>query len=165
MFKFNNYMYIWLFIMLFNLSAFAQAESSAIKNLSQKADVIVTGKVTEKESSWNASKTRIYTKTTIQVDEYLKGTSNENTVQITSRGGEVGDVGELYTHMPRFDNDEEVLVFLKRDGSSTEYKVLNGEEGKISVIEDPNTREKVTHSSVRVKDLKSQIRNYVKDQQ
>ena len=112
-----------------------------IKNLSEGADLILTGKVIQKESSWNASKTRIYTKATLQVDEMLKGNNNANDVEVNYPGGEVGDVGELYTHMPQFEDNEEVLVFLIKDEKSNEYKVLNGQEGKITVIEDEKTNE------------------------
>ena len=41
--------------------------------LSKGADVIITGKVTQQSSSWNDDNTRIYTKATIEVEEYLKG--------------------------------------------------------------------------------------------
>jgi hypothetical protein len=135
-----------------------------IKNLSKRADVILTGKVTEKKSSWNETKTRIYTKATVQVEEYLKGNSNGNYVEITYPGGEVGDVGELYTHMPQFEDNEEVLVFLKKDGKNGGYKVLNGEEGKITVLSDAKTKEKVTSSNLRIKDLKSQIKSFINEQ-
>jgi hypothetical protein len=156
-------MYLWLIFSVFNLSSFAQSESLVIKNLSKKADVILTGKVKEKESSWNASKTRIYTKTTVQVEEYLKGNNTETTIQITYPGGEVGNVGELYTHMPTFDYEEEVLVFLKKDKKKNEYKVLNGEEGKITVFEDAKTKEKVTSSNLRITKLKSQIESFLSE--
>ncbi|MEJ2048596.1 MAG: hypothetical protein P8Y60_01900 [Calditrichota bacterium] len=154
----------WILISAFTISAFAQSDSAVIKKLSNKADVILTGKVTKKESGWNESKTRIYTKATLQVDEVLKGNNNQNYVEIISPGGEVGDVGELYTHMPRFDKDEEVLVFLKKDHKNGLYKVLNGEAGKITVLEDSKTREKVTRSHVRVKDLKAKIKGFLKGQ-
>jgi len=144
-----------------HLTVFAQEEASKIKRLSQEADVIVSGKVTEKESSWNKSKTRIYTRTIVQVDESLKGTNNESSVEIISPGGEVGEVGELYSHMPTFKDDEEVLVFLKINEKNKDYKVLNGEEGKITVIKDSNSNEKVTGSRVLLKDLKSQIKTYL----
>lgn len=146
------------------ISAFAQSDSFIIKKLSKKADVILTGKVTKKESSWNTAKTRIYTKATVQVDELLKGNNSQNYVEIIYPGGEVGDVGELYTHMPKFDKDEEVLVFLKQDKKTSAYKVLNGEAGKITVQEDAKTKEKVTSSNLRIKDLKAQIKGFIHEQ-
>lgn len=136
-------------------------ETSVIKQLSRGADVIVTGKVTEKQSNWNEKKTRIYTVTTVAVDEYLKGQNSGSFVEVTTPGGEVGDVGELYTHMPRFEDNEEVLVFLKRDGDRRSYKVLNGEEGKITVLRDAETSEKVTRSHMRIETLKEQIKSFI----
>ena len=118
MFKSYNIMYLCFILLIFYLSALAQNEAKVIKNLSEKAELIVSGKVIQKKSSWNASKTRIYTKTTVEVEEYLKGNGNGNLVEITYPGGEVDDVGELYTHMPRFEYHEEVVVFLKKDQKS-----------------------------------------------
>ncbi len=162
----NSYKFIfsWVLISVLMISAFAQSDSFVIKKLSKKADVILTGKVTKKESSWNTAKTRIYTKATVQVDELLKGNNSQNYVEIIYPGGEVGDVGELYTHMPKFDKDEEVLVFLKQDKKTSAYKVLNGEAGKITVQEDAKTKEKVTSSNLRIKDLKAQIKGFIHEQ-
>ena len=160
----NRFLFLMLIFLGFQLTSFAQEESSVIKKLSKGADVILTGKVTQKKSSWNESKTRIYTKITLQVEEYLKGNNNGNSVEITYPGGEVGDVGELYTHMPRFEDTEEVLVFLKKDGKNKEYKVLNGEEGKITVLRDAKTKENVTSSNLRINDLKSQIKSFINEQ-
>jgi hypothetical protein len=69
----------------------------------------------------------------------------------------------MYSHMPRFEDNEEVLVFLKKDEKSSEFKVFNGENGKISVIEDPQTGDKVTTSNVRISSLKTQIKSYIND--
>jgi hypothetical protein len=159
-----KFIFLWVLITAFTISALAQSDSAVIKKLSKKADAILTGKVTKKESNWNKSKTRIYTKATIEVDEVLKGNNNRNYVEIMYPGGEVGDVGELYTHMPTFDKDEEVLVFLKKDKRNDTYKVLNGESGKMTVMEDAKTREKITSSHMRIKDLKAKIKGFLKEQ-
>ena len=144
-----------------HLTLFAQDEPARIKKLSQESDVIVIGKVSQKESHWNESKTRIYTKTTVEVDEYLKGDNSVSQVEVTTPGGEVGDVGELYSHMPTFEDNEDVLVFLKKDSKNEVYKVLDGENGKIKVISDTKTNEKMTSSNIRIKDLKTQIKSYI----
>lgn len=173
------YSYRFLFLILiffgFQLTAFAQnqaqasketplqKEASRIKKLSKGADVIVTGKVTQKKSNWNENKTKIYTRTTVQVDEYLKGENKGNFVEISYPGGEVGDIGEVYTHMPKFDENEEVLVFLKKDEKDKGYNVLNGEAGKIKIHLDQKTEKKVTSSDLPVNDLKSQIKRFVNE--
>jgi len=160
--KVKNFLLSAVLILIgFSITSFAQLNSSEIKVLSEKADVILTGKVTQQASSWNENKTRIYTRTTIQVEDYLKGNHNGNTITVTSPGGEVGDIGEKYSHMPSFDNNEELLVFLKKDTKSTDYHVLNGEDGKINLITDPKTGETVTASNVKINAIKAQIKSYI----
>lgn len=148
----------------FNLPSFAQSETAKLQKLAKGADVIVTGRVIEKKSSWNENKTRIYTRTTLQVDEYLKGKGNGNSVEVTYPGGEVGDLGEIYTHMPRFEDQEEVLVFLKKDKNPKGFKVFNGESGKITMVRDLKTNEKMTTSKIRIADLESLIKKYVTEE-
>lgn len=153
----------FIFLFLYGLSPtyFAQQSSVNLKDLSNGADVILTGKVTQQISSWNENKTRIYTYATIDVSEYLKGSNSGGQVVVRYLGGEVGDIGEQYSHMPRFENKEEVLVFLKKIENGSDYKVYYGEDGKISVLQDPKTGEKVSTSNVKISSLKAQIKNYI----
>ena len=142
---------------------FAQQIATELNELTKGADVILTGKVTQQASSWNENRTRIFTRATIQVEEYIKGNNAGNTVTVKYPGGEVGEVGELYSHMPRFEDNEEVLVFLKKDDKSSDYKVFNGQNGKINVVDDPQTGEKVTTSKVRINSIKAQIKSYINE--
>jgi len=163
----TNYRYLLLtlaFICGFYITSYSQQHSADIENLSKGADVVLTGKVVNQNSSWNEDRSRIYTNATIQVEEYLKGNTNESSIVVTYLGGEVGEVGELYTHMPKFEDDEEILVFLIRDQRTPNYKVFNGEEGKLSIVYDKKTGEKVTTSNVLINSLKAQIRNSIKEQ-
>lgn len=156
----NKLIILSLIFMGFNLSSFAQQEVSKIKNLTKEADLILSGKITEKKSAWNESKSRIYTKAILHVDEQLKGKGNSTSVEISYLGGEIDGVGERYSHMPEFKENEEVLVFLKIDKMNN-YKVLNGEEGKISIIRDKKTNQKMTTSNIPVNSLKDQIKSYL----
>ena len=158
-----NLFYAMVVVISFYGTSYAQLASSEVETMSKNADVIITGKVTQQNSNWNENKTRIYTQATIQVEEYLKGNSNGSSLIVIYPGGEVGDVGEMYSHMPKFQDDEEVLVFLKKDEKTSDYKVFNGEEGKINVIRDPKTGEKVTTSNVQINSLKAQIKSYIND--
>ena len=153
--------FVILVLMIIHGTAFAQEEALKIEKLAQDSELILTGKVIHKESSWNASKTRIYTRTTLQVEERLKGTDNQKSVEITTLGGEVGDVGEIYSHMPRFDENEEVLVFLKKDEDNKSYHVMHGKDGKIRLLSDIKTRKKVTGSNTKLEVLKSKIQGYL----
>lgn len=147
----------------FSVPSYAQQESKKIKTLSQGADVILSGKVTKKNSGWNKDKTRIYSKATVQVDEYLKGKTSQDYIEITYLGGEVGDIGELYTHTPTFSDNEEILVFLKKDKNNNGYQVFNGNEGKIKVFKEAKTKEKTTDANMNFKALKSQIKSYINE--
>ena len=158
-----NLFFAIVIVISFYSTSFAQLTLSGVESMSKNADLILTGNVVEQNSSWNENNTRIYTQATIRVEEYLKGSNNSGLVIVSYLGGEVGDVGEMYSHMPRFENNEEVLVFLKKDDKSTNYKVFNGEEGKINVVTDPKTGEKVTTSNVQINTLKAQIKSYTKD--
>jgi hypothetical protein len=154
------FLFTFLFVSLYSIS-FSQQTYSKLKLLTDNSDLIVTAKVFGQKSNWNADKSRIFTEATLQVDEYLKGNNNGSPVVVTYPGGEVDGIGELYTHMPKFGNNEDVLVFLKKDAKSKSYKVFNGEEGKIKIIKDEKTGEKITESNIRINSLKAQIKSYI----
>ena len=158
-FKGNFFVFLVTFVLFVQFSNHSQTFQTELKSLSKGADVILTGKVTKQQSEWTQNKSRIITKTTIQVDEYLKGNGNNNTVVINHPGGEIDGVGELYSHMPEFKNDEEVLLFLKKEKNSPDYKVFSGEDGKVSIIRNKKG-EKVTPSNFSLSTLKKQIKRY-----
>ena len=161
---FNLFIPSILLIVFFQFESSSQTVQSQIKSLAQNADVILTGKVVEQKSHWNHDQTRISTQSTIKVDEYLKGNNIDKSIIVTTPGGEVGEVGELYTHMPRFSSDEDVLLFVKQDKKDMSYKILNGEDGKLTLYKDKNTGEIVTSFNKKISVLKKEIRNYVEKQ-
>ena len=150
-----------LLTIIFQGNIYSQTMQSEIKSLSKDADVILTGKVIRQKSSWNGDKSRIFTNVVVQADEYLKGEHSGNTISLVTPGGEVDGVGELYSHMPEFKNDEEVLLFLKKDKKTNQYKVSGGEEGKLTLYKNKNG-ETVTSSNTKISFLKEQIKNLVK---
>jgi hypothetical protein len=158
--KYAYPLFVLLILSGFKSTSLSQTIQSDIQSLSKGADVILTGKVTKQNSSWNKDKTRIYTDVSVEVDEYLKGNSSNKTIVVTTPGGEVGEVGEIYSHMPKFKNEEEVLLFVKKDKKEMNYIVVNGEEGKIALYTDKKTGEKVTSSNKKVSMLKNEIKNY-----
>ena len=151
-------LFVVLSLVIFSSSTYAQDNASGITKLSKGADLIFTGKVVKQNSTWNEDKTRIFTNVTITVDNYLKGYEG-NTIIITHPGGEIGDVGELYTHVPTFTDKEEVLLFVKKDSQSKYYEVFQGESGKMTILEDKVTGEKKTVQNRKVTTLKNEIKN------
>jgi hypothetical protein len=157
--KDNFFVFAVFFVLSFQITGLSQSYQAEVKALSKGADVVLTGKVTKQQSEWAQNKSRIITKTTIQVNEYIKGNGSNGSIVVNHPGGEVDGVGELYSHMPEFQNDEEVLLFLKKDNKSNDYKVFAGEDGKISLLKD-KSGELMTSSRIPLSSLKAQIKSY-----
>lgn len=115
----------------------AQVVSMDLQELSKNAEVIAVGRCTETSSAWNAEGTHIYTTITIQVSQYLKGFLGPQ-IQFRQLGGKVGEEHLRVPGMPIFSNEEQVIVFLARDKAGR-YQVLTAEQGKFSVVTDPET--------------------------
>ncbi len=157
--KDNFFVLTVIFVLFIQFTVLSQSNQAEVKALSKGADVILTGKVTKQQSEWAQNKSRIITKTTIQVDEYLKGNGTNRSVVVNHPGGEIDGVGELYSHMPQFQSDEEVLLFLKKDKKSNDYKVFAGEDGKVSLLKDKSGKI-MTASKIPLSSLKAQIKSY-----
>ena len=158
------FFYAILITFFIHSEGYSQSIQSEIKNLSEGADMIVTGKVVNQKSEWSSDKSKIYTNVTIQVDEFLKGSNNQNRIVIKNLGGEVGNVGETYSHVPTFQDDEDVLLFVKKSTKDESLRVFEGDEGKLTLYHDKNTGEKVTSNNIKASEIKREIKNYVEKQ-
>ena len=138
--------------------ASAQQKQKTVDELTKQADVVAVGRVTALKSEWDEGKTRIITRVTLTVDEYLKeGTERSKTVNIVTLGGEIGDVGEMYTHVPTFRQSENVVVFLRKDNRG-DYRVAGGTQGKYSIERDPESGKMTVAGSVAVDDFTRAIK-------
>lgn len=153
-----------IFIFTFQINSLAQRNTSELKYLAKNSDAIITGKVVQQKSQWNEDKTRIYTNATLDVEEYIKGKINKRSITVKYPGGEVGEVGELYTHVATLSNDEEVLLFVKKDPWDMNYKILGGEDGKITIYTDKKTGEKITSQFKKVSAYKKEIKKLITEQ-
>ena len=142
----------------------AQLQKLTTKELTNRAEVIAVGKVTSMRSEWNRDKTRIYTKVTISVDQYVKGQRSEKTLTISHLGGEVGAVGELYSHTPRFSKDEEVLVFVKKDKKNN-LRITGGADGKFRITKSELTGKKLVGKIKTLEDFTARVKSIIKQQQ
>jgi hypothetical protein len=155
------YIYAIAIILCLCFASFPQPGTNNFKFLTKNADVILTGQVILRQSEWTENKTKIITHVTLKIDEYLKGINTGNNVVVICPGGEVGDTGELYSHMPVFTDNENVLLFLKKSNNNQGYVVLNGREGKIILYDDDVTGDKITSASVKLSTIKNEIGNYL----
>jgi hypothetical protein len=158
------FFYTLLITFFFHSEGRSQSVQAEIKNLSEGADMIVTGKVVDQKSEWSSDKSKIYTNVTIQVDEFLKGSNNQNRIVIKNLGGEVGNIGETYSHVPTFTNEEDVLVFVKKSDKDQSLRVFQGDEGKMTFYQDKKTGEKMTSKNIKASEMKKEIKNYVEKQ-
>jgi len=118
--------------------ALSQSGAPATEDLARRADVVVVGKVTDLTSKWSSDRSRIFSRVTVSVEQHIKGDESQNLVTISTPGGEVNGVGEVYSHMPRFKMDEQVIVFAAKDQRG-ELRVVGGDEGKLTVTKDEMT--------------------------
>jgi len=145
--------------MLLALSlTFAQTRILSTQQLTDQSDVVAVGTVSAVHSEWNADKTRILTHATIRVREYLKGGGAEQSLIVVTPGGEVGDVGEIYSTTVRFKRDEDVVVFTRRT-PGRDHEVTGGGQGKISIREDRETGMKTVQRGLRLEDFCAQVRS------
>ena len=143
--------------------ASSQLKKLTTEELTVGAEVVAVGKVTAMRSEWNKDRTRIYTKVTISVDQYVRGEQVEKTLTITHLGGEVGDVGELYSGTPKFRKDEEVLVFVKKDKLGN-LRVAGGAQGKYTITKSELTAPKMVGENRTLDDFTDQIKSIMKQQ-
>ena len=139
-------------------TALAQEQQKPIKELAREADVVAVGRVISLKSEWDEGKTRIITRVSLAVDEYLKeGNERSRTITIVTLGGEVGEVGELYTHVPTFRQSEQVAVFLRKDAKG-DYRVSGGTQGKYSIERNPDSGRQEVAGKQAVEDFKKVVK-------
>lgn len=63
-----------------------------------ESDLIFTGTVLSQESFWNEGRTRIYTRSEVEIASVFKGFPEAATVSIYTVGGFVGDIFQFQTH-------------------------------------------------------------------
>ncbi len=103
------------FIAFLSIASLSRASSLEVnlKRDVQAAKAIVMGTV-ERTNSYYGGDGEIYTDVTLRVSANLKdGFGGPDSITFTSPGGEVGDVGVLFTTAPRFSEGEPVMVFLE----------------------------------------------------
>jgi hypothetical protein len=145
-------------------SAIGQTQQMRLEDLAKKAEAIVVGKVSNVKSEWNKEKTRIYTKVTVDVGEYVKGETADKTLVITQLGGEVDGVGELYSHTPRFSKEEEVLLFVKKDKKNN-IVIEGGEQGKYKIMMNGPNGEKTVEGGLTLRVFTSRVKSILQHQE
>ena len=129
-----------------------------LSEMTAKADYIGKGFVEKGYSQWEDGK--IYTYTTIKVDKNYKGSNNK--VVVKTLGGVVDDIGMKVPGQAKFNENDEVLLFLEKKNNdvagigknlgmsnyeakkTSEYEIVGFSQGKFSVKEENG--KKVVHN-------------------
>ncbi len=96
--------------------------------ITQTADYIVEGTVEKVESRWNEARTGIFTYTDLRIENYVKGTPfNENTLQIVTPGGTVGEISQAVEDQPIFHEGKKVRIYFQ--AVNGEFSIVCGQFG------------------------------------
>ncbi|MCX9012675.1 MAG: carboxypeptidase regulatory-like domain-containing protein [Candidatus Methanoperedens sp.] len=118
--------------MVSNASALIQQKN--LSELTQEADTIVLGRVIKQEFYLEEGSN--FTNVTILERMYLKG-GDDREIVIKIPGGRAGDLVSKVDDVPKFENDEKVLLFLKKDHYGS---IVGLRQGKYT-IEDGRIKE------------------------
>jgi hypothetical protein len=119
-----------------------------LAELARQSDVIAAGKITAFRSEWNPAHTRVFPCAVLTATEYLKAAQTGVSIAIVYKESGPG--------MVRFQRDEEVLVFLKRDADGN-LQVLGGTQGKYVITKDVRTAVKMVSAYTTFEQMKAQI--------
>lgn len=92
----------------------------SVGELTDFADVIVTGRVESVAGGWDPAVNTIYTYVTVDVDDVFKGPVSRGRIVLKQLGGSAGDTSLMVADQPAFTVGERVLLYLEarpRDGS------------------------------------------------
>lgn len=88
-----------------------------LAELSRDAGAIVRGRVVAVDARWTDDRRGVETLVTMAADRYLKGGLGD-TVTFRVPGGRIGRLRSIVVGAPRFEPDEQVIVFLGHRGPS-----------------------------------------------
>lgn len=107
------------------------------QQMGTESALVVRGKVQSTQSYWNASHTKIFTRTQIAVDETYKG-PHQGVIDIVQIGGTVDKVKVTVQGALHWKAGEEVLLFAEPYDASS-FQVSGFSQGKFAVERDPRT--------------------------
>lgn len=130
--------------MLYAVAVVPPAQATQIiyrtpQEMGQQSSLVIQGKVVGVRSFWNEKRTKVFTETTVQIDEAFKG-ANVGTVRVLQLGGTVGGIKVTVAGALHWKPGEEVLLFLE-EATADAYHVSGFSQGKFNVERDPVTGE------------------------
>ena len=124
-------------IIFVSVAGATQVLYQTLDQLGQNASAVVQGTVIDLRSYWNDNHTKIFTETTITVDEVFKGQPG-GVVKVVQLGGTVDNIRVTAHGALRWKQGEEIVLFLE-DTSTDAYQVSGFSQGKFQIERDPQT--------------------------
>jgi hypothetical protein len=103
----------------------------------ERAESIVLGKCVKQQSQWDAAHRHILTYSTFQVEKVMKGAPAQE-ITIVTPGGTVGTVAQDVVGVPRFEEGNEQIVFVRNTRSGP--TVLYFDQGAYDVVSEGRER-------------------------
>lgn len=111
-----------------------------VEEMAQEASAVVRARVVDRSAEWDRERKRIYTTTTLEISDAIKGDVSRR-IQVRTLGGEADGVGMKVAGTPQFAMGEEVLVFLRPDpGAPAVHQVIGMAQGKYQLRQDEHGR-------------------------
>ena len=114
------------------------------EQLTQKAEMIVIGRVLSAYSEKDTSSGDIFTYITVRVSDQLKGKSRTQDIVLKTAGGRVGEEFVTFPGAADFYKNEEVLLFLERRPDRS-LMPIGMVLGKYSVYRDSETGKRIVY--------------------
>lgn len=106
------------------------------KELAERSQVVVEGKVRSTESRFSEDGRQIVTSVRVKVEDPWKGAPAKE-ITINVPGGTAEGISQKVQGMPSFREGEEVVVFLDRPSDAAPFQVVGLSQGKFTVLKDP----------------------------
>jgi len=126
-------------LILVSVAGATQIILQSLDQMGDNATAVVRGKVAAVRSFWNDTHTKIFTETTIAVDETFKGQPGE-AVRVVQLGGTVDNIRVTAHGALMWKQGEEILLFLE-DYTPGLYQVAGFSQGKFQIERDSRTGE------------------------
>ena len=119
-------------ILLVSMGSALMVEIS-LDDLVRESQSVLTGNVKAIRCAWNEEKTEIYTYVTISVSDRVKGGDGQKEIILRHLGGEVGEIGMGVSDAPKFEQGQDVLVFLGPPDDEGVSEVVGACQGKYTI--------------------------------
>lgn len=106
------------------------------------SEVVLVGTVAQTVSSWDESRTRIYTYVTLSDLEVIKGEVSGPDYTLRVRGGVVGDQAELIAGMPNLQTGNRYLLFIRGNFQDI-FPVVGIQQGVFQIQRDAQSQREI----------------------